>query len=290
MLLEGGSYRGIYTSGVLDVLMEHDLYPDCVVGVSAGSLNGMGYVAKQPGRCRDIVLTYGLDPRYVGGKALRWEHNLIGFDFILRDLQKVLPLDTESFYDPSRKFYAVVTNCRTGQPEFLDRDNCPDFLAALAASSSMPYLCRKVQLDGQEYLDGGVSSRLGLEFLEQHPEYDRVVVVLTRRLQYRKKAPSKLMRNLAHRLYSDYPQLLEVLLQEDELYARDREALARLQQEGRVLVIQPQTELDIARLERDKDKLKLGYETGQRDGERYLEQVRAWFQDDSPAQVSSEIS
>jgi predicted patatin/cPLA2 family phospholipase len=183
----------------------------------------------------------------------------------------------------------VVTNCRTGQPEFLDRDNCSDFLSALAASSSMPYLCRKVQLDGEEYLDGGVSSRLGLEFLEQHPEYDRVVVVLTRRLQYRKKAPSKLMRNLAQRLYGDYPQLLDVLLREDELYTRDREALARLQQEGRVLVIQPQTELDIARLERDKDKLKLGYETGQRDGERYLRQVRAWFQDDDPAQGSSEI-
>jgi predicted patatin/cPLA2 family phospholipase len=154
----------------------------------------------------------------------------------------------------------------------------------------MPYLCRKVQLDGQEYLDGGVSSRLGLEFLEEHPEYDRVVVVLTRRLQYRKKAPSKLIRNLAHRLYSEYPQLLEVLLQEDVLYARDRETLARLQDEGRILVIQPQTELDIGRLERDKDKLKLGYETGQRDGERYLRQVQEWFQDSNSDQSASEIS
>ena len=98
ILLEGGSYRGIYTSGVLDVFMEHDIYPDCVMGVSAGALNGLGYVAQQPGRCRDVVLSYGMDPRYVGTKALRKEHNLVGFDFILRELQHVLPFDAESFY------------------------------------------------------------------------------------------------------------------------------------------------------------------------------------------------
>lgn len=277
-VLEGGSYRGIYTSGVLDVLMEHDVYPNAVLGISAGALNGLGYVAKQPGRCRDIVLDYGLDSRYVGTKALRNEHSLIGFDFILRDLQHVLPFDAKTLWDPAIKFYVGVTNCRTGEPEFIDRDACDDFLTAVAASCSMPYLCRKVKIGEAEYLDGGAASRLGLEFVEQHPEYDRVVVLLTRRLSYRKKKPSGLIRNVGKRLYHDYPLLLEKLWQEDEIYAAEREHLQALSDAGRALILQPQTELDIGRLERDLDKLKLGYETGQRDGERFLESIRKFVQ------------
>lgn len=278
ILLEGGSYRGIYTSGVLDVFMEKELYPDCVVGISAGALNGLGYVAKQPGRCRDVVLTYGLDQRYMGAKALRKEHNLVGFDFILRQLQHVLPFDSQAMYAPERKMYVGVTNCRTGQVEFVDRDSCEDFLSAVAASCSMPYLCRKVKLGEDEYLDGGAASRLGLEFLDLHPEYDRAVILLTRRMSYRKKKPSGLMRSMAGRLYRDYPELIQKLCREDEIYAAERTHLKELQDQGRILVLQPQTELDISRVERDLDKLKLGYETGQRDGERFAEQVREYWE------------
>lgn len=277
MLLEGGSYRGIYTSGVLDVLMEHDIYPNCVVGVSAGSLNGLGYAAKQPGRSRDIVLNYGLDPRYVGVKALRREHNLVGFDFILREAQEMYPFDTETFYHGGIKFYAVVVNCRTGQQEYMDRDESEDILTAVAASSSMPFFCRKVKIGTEEYLDGGTGLHLPLEFLNQHPEYDRVVVILTRRLDYRKKPLGGAMKNLAKRLYRNYPKLLDNILNEAEIYAAERETLARLAQEGRILVIQPETELDIGRLERDVEKLKLGYAAGRRDGEKHWAQVQQWL-------------
>lgn len=277
MILEGGSYRGIYTSGVLDVFMEHDIYPDCVVGISAGALNGMGYVAKQPGRCRDIVLSYGMDPRYVGTKALRKERNLVGFDFILRDMQSILPFDEETFRDPARQFYAVVTNCRTGKAEFISRDSGMDYLSVVAASSSMPFLCRRVKLGEEEYLDGGIASRLGLEFIDAHPEYDRIVVILTRGLGYRKKKPSRLMDNLAKRMYHQYPELQKCLREEDVLYAGERERLAALHRAGKVLIIAPEAELDIGRLERDPEKLKLGYEIGVRDGERCWHRVKDYL-------------
>lgn len=280
MLLEGGSYRGIYTSGVLDVFMEHDIYPDCVVGVSAGSLNGLGYVAKQPGRSRDIVLNYGLDPRYVGVKALRREHNLVGFDFILREAQELVPFDAEEFYHSKIKFYAVAVNCRTGEQEYMDRDESEDILTAVAASSSMPFFCRKVQIGGETYLDGGTGRHLPLSFLAQHPEYDRVAVVLTRRLSYRKKAPGGAIKNLARRLYREYPKLLENIINEAEIYAAERETLSRLEQAGKLLVIQPREELDISRLERDKEKLKAGYAAGRRDGEAEWERVQRYLTED----------
>ena len=273
IMLEGGSYRGIYTSGVLDVLMEHDVYPDCVVGVSAGALNGVGYVAKQPGRCRDVVLSYGMDPRYVGTKALRKEHNLVGFDFILRQMQEILPFDEETFYHGGIKFYATAVNCLTGKQEYFDRDGEEDIMTAIAASSSMPYLCRKVEIGGAPYLDGGTGRHLPLAFLKDHPEYDKVVVILTRRLSYRKQSVSRVMENLARRLYRDYPELLSVLLTEPERYAAEREELKALREAGKIFLIEPEEELPIGRLERDAEKLRAGYAAGRRDGDACWQQV-----------------
>ena len=278
MMLEGGSYRGIYTSGILDVFMAHEVYPDCVVGVSAGTLNGIGYVAKQPGRCRDVVMSYGMDPRYVGTKALRREHNLVGFDFILREMQDILPFDEETFYHSGIKFYATATNCDTGRQEYFDRDGSEDIFTAVAASSSMQYLCRKVQIGEHPYLDGGIGPHLPLRFLKQHPEYDRVVVILTRRLEYRKHPVRPVMENLARRLYRDYPNLLSVLLTEPERYAAERKELAELRDQGKIFLIEPETELDIGKLERDKAKLRAGYDQGLRDGEKYWEQVKEYLQ------------
>ena len=276
-MLEGGSYRGIYTSGVLDVLMEHDVYPDCVVGVSAGSLNGVGYVAKQQGRCRDVVLNYGLDSRYLGTKALRNEHNLVGFDFILRQMQEIVPFDEDTFYHSGIDFYAAATNLVTGRKEYFGRDDTEDIFRAIAASCSMPYICRKVDIGGTPYLDGGIGAHLPLSFLKEHPEYDRVVVILTRRPDYRKKTVSRPMERLARRLYHDYPELLSVLLTEPERYAAERQELVRLHAAGKILLIHPEEELGIGRLERDRENLLRGYNRGLADGSRYWEQIRDYI-------------
>jgi predicted patatin/cPLA2 family phospholipase len=277
IMLEGGSYRGVYTSGVLDVWMEQNIYPDCVVGVSAGALNGMCYAAKQPGRCRDIVLNYGLDPRYVGTKALRHEHNLVGFDFILRETRKQYPFDEETFFHGGVDFYAAVTSCATGKQEYMGRDQVEDIYAAIAASASMPFFCRRVTVGDGQYLDGGIGTHLPLDFLTQHPEYDRVAAVLTRRLDYRKKPYGKAVTHLARRLYGDTPELLAAVLGEADTYAMEREKLAQMEQAGRLFLVQPEMELPIGRLERDMEKLKAGYETGRKDGARYAEQVKAWL-------------
>ena len=280
IMLEGGSYWGIYTSGILDVFMEHDVYPDCVVGVSAGALNGVGYVAKQPGRCRDVVLSYGTDSRYLGTRALREERNLVGFDFILREMQDIFPFDEETFYHGGIKFYVCATNCVTGKQEYFDRDDTEDILTAVEASSSMPYICRKVDIGGTPYLDGGCGKHLPMSFLKEHPEYDRVAVILTRRLEYRKKPVSRAKDELARRLYKDYPELLSVLLTEPERYAIERRELEELRDQGRIFLIEPETELPIGRLERDRDKLWAGYRQGQKDGEKYWRQLRDFLQGD----------
>ena len=80
LVLEGGAFRALYTEGVLDVLMENDINFECVVGVSAGALNGCNYVAGQIGRAALINLTYRHDERFVGPKAFLKNKGVIGFD------------------------------------------------------------------------------------------------------------------------------------------------------------------------------------------------------------------
>jgi hypothetical protein len=123
MVLEGGAFRGVYTSGVLDALMEEDINMRCTVGVSAGALNGVNYVTGQIGRSGRINLRYRHDSRYVGAKAIRRNKGIIGFDFVFGDMDRVPPLDKKRFMDRSRQFYIVVTNLKTGRTEYLEKNS-----------------------------------------------------------------------------------------------------------------------------------------------------------------------
>ena len=52
LILEGGGMRGVFTSGVLDAFMEHDIRFPYVIGVSAGASNGLSYMSWQHKRAR----------------------------------------------------------------------------------------------------------------------------------------------------------------------------------------------------------------------------------------------
>ncbi|MBC8547557.1 patatin family protein [Clostridiaceae bacterium NSJ-31] len=277
ILLEGGSYRGIYTAGILDVFMEHDLYPDCVVGVSAGALNGMCYVAKQPGRVKDVTYAYGLDPRYAGEKAIRREHNMIGLNFILHEVPQYIPFDKDTFYHNKVKFYAAVTNCVTGKQEYIDRDQSSNIMKAIAASASMPFLNRRVEIEGIPYLDGGIANKTPLHFLDIHPEYDRVIFILTRESTYQKAKPSQVICKAAERFYRSFPKLVEDIKNENLLYEEERERIFTMANNKEALVIAPKQPLNIGHLEKNIDSLCRGYQIGRKDGYSYCDDVKDYL-------------
>ncbi len=278
ILLEGGSYRGIYTSGVLDVWMEHGIYPDCVVGVSAGALNAMCYVAHQPGRSKDVIYAYGLDPRYLGKDSLRHEHNMVGFDFILHTVPKFIPFDEKTFHTAPTKFYAAVTNCKTGAQEYIDRDTSSNIMDAIAASASMPFLNHNVPLNGTPYLDGGIAHKTPLHFLDEHPEYDRAIMILTRERTYQKAETSPLMKKAAQRAYRNFPAIAKELCNERRLFEQERQRIFQLEKEGKLLVIAPEQALGIKRLEKNMDALCTGYQTGRKDGLASVQAVQEYLQ------------
>ena len=158
LLLEGGSLRGLYTSGALDILMENGLYFPAVAGVSAGALNAVNYVARQPGRAASINLRYRHDPRYFGPRAAFNGGSLFGLNFMLRDLPQEVPFDNDTFYHGGQRMIAVATCVQTGKPAYFEKGKTDfDFLDAVRASASLPLVSVPVHLGRFSYLDGGCS-------------------------------------------------------------------------------------------------------------------------------------
>ena len=160
LVLEGGAFRGLYSQGFMDAMMKAGINMQCTIGVSAGAMAGMNYVAGQIGRSARVNLKYRHDSRYVGIQAVRHNKGLIGFDFVFDGLKESDPFDGKRFFEPERRFVAVATNCLTGETEYFEKGHCTNIFHAIRASASMPYISKMVDIDGKPYLDGGCSCKI----------------------------------------------------------------------------------------------------------------------------------
>ncbi len=274
IVLEGGAFRGVYGEGVLDALMQNDLLFSCTIGVSAGALNGLNYVAGNIGRSARTNLRYRHDSRYVGLTALQHNHGVIGFDFVLDQLNQTDPLNQELFWNPDRRFLAVATDCQTGKPAYFEKGVCSDIFKAIQASASMPYISRMVMIDGIPYLDGGCSKNIPYEWaLEQ--DFSKIIIIRTRPADFRK--PAKVSKT-ALRHYRNYPSFATALSQSNLEYNRECEELNRLSQEGRIFMISPSHPVSVGRLEKDMEKLGALYYMGYRDGLRAISELNAYLE------------
>ena len=192
LVMEGGAMRGMYTCGILDVLMEQNFYPfDGAVGVSAGATFGCNYASKQPGRAIRYNLKYAKDLRYCSAASLLLTGDLYGADFDYRRLPYQLdPFDTFTFRTNPMEFWVVATDTETGEPVYRELTTMgDDDLTWMRASASMPLASRMVEIDGRTYLDGGCSDAIPLKWFESRG-YGKNVVILTQPKGYR-KAPQK---------------------------------------------------------------------------------------------------
>lgn len=279
LVLEGGAFRGVYTNGVLDALMEHDMNFRCTVGVSAGSMNAINYLSGQIGRSARINLRYRHDSRYVGAKAVKKNQGLIGFDFVFGRLPFVPRMDWKRFRNPERQLYAVVTNLQTGKPEYLEKSIGEDFFKAVTASSSMPYISMPVMLNETPYLDGGCSCKVPYAWALEH-EFEKIVVIRTRPRSYRKKVHSDRKLQPAELVYRQYPNFVASLLASDANYNHQCQELEKLEQQGRIFVIAPSQEVTVSRLEKDMEKLGDLYYLGYHDAKSQIAKLKAYLQTD----------
>ena len=276
IVLEGGSFRGCYTSGVLDVLMENGINLQTTIGTSAGALNGYNYVAGEIGRAAKINLGYRHDRRYMGPRTLARNRGVVGFDFLLNEVEEEIPFNRERFEDPNRRFLVTVTNCETGQVRYCEKGITPDFQKAVQASASMPFVSDMVEVDGVPCLDGGCAVKIPYRWALDNG-FEKILVVRTRPAEYRRPQETKAFTEITERIYRNYPQLVELLDNQSEQYNGACRELEQLQEQGKLLMLCPSGSISVSAIEGDMERLGALYLLGRADAKLMLPQIRAYF-------------
>ena len=268
LVLEGGGMRGLYTAGVLDVMMDHQFMPDIVCGTSAGVTFGVNLLSQQRGRVLRYNYRYVGDRRYISLHSWLTTGNMINRDFAYDLLPRELdPFDEETFEKSSAEFYATITNMRTGQAEYVRITNTWKQMDVIRASASLPIICQPVEWQGEQYLDGGIADNIPLDKCLELG-CDKVIIVLTRPIDY---VRNDRMTSLCRLCYPNYKALLRTIEERNANYNARIQQICQLEKEGRVFVIRPSENRPVGRLEQDPDKLRALYDLGISDATRLWE-------------------
>ncbi len=276
LVLEGGAMRGLFTCGIIDVMMEHAISFDALVGVSAGAAFGCNYKSGQPGRAIRYNKRFAKDSRYSGVRSLITTGDYFNAEFAYHTVPREYDkFDDEAFNDNPMQFTVVCTDVETGKPVYkqLDDSNRAAY-DWIRASASMPLCSKVVSLEGKKLLDGGVSDSIPLQWAEQNG-WQRNVVVLTQPRGYR-KTHTRLMPLMRLGLRS-YPHMIEAMDKRYLMYNQQLDYVARAEKEGRCLVIAPEGKLPIGHVCHNPDQMEHVYQIGRRAGEHHLEAVRAFL-------------
>ena len=263
LVLEGGAMRGLWTAGVIDVMMEHDIWPDGLIGVSAGAAFGCNYKSRQVGRAIRYNTKYARDSRYSGLKSWLTSGNYYNAEFGYHTMPKELDVfDDDAFNKNPMAFYVVCTDVLTGNPVYqLLSEATEETYDWIRASASMPLASKVVELQGRKLLDGGVADSIPLEYFESIG-YHRNVVILTQPAGYQKEH-NKLMALMRLSL-RHYPKMIEAMDKRHLMYNRQLQYVAQAEQEGRCLVIRPEGKIPIGHISHDASQMRLVYEQGRR--------------------------
>lgn len=262
LVLEGGGMRGLYTAGILDAMLDKNFQVNGIIGVSAGALFGVSYVSKQRGRSLRYNQKYASDPRYMSFKSLITTGNFVNKDFAYYELPLKLDVfDEEAFSKSKIDFYATVTNVQTGLPEYLKIINATIQIEELRASSSLPFCSKIVKINDKLYLDGGISDAIPVNKCFEMG-YDKVIVITTRPLNYRKTKSNQLLPKI---FYHRYPNFVKAINTRYQRYNDTLDQLQELEKQNKIFVIRPSKLIKINRLEKNPDKMQEIYNLGLQD-------------------------
>lgn len=276
LILEGGAMRGMFTCGVMDVLMENGIVFDGAVGVSAGAAFGCNYKSGQIGRAIRYNTRFCRDKRYSGIWSLMKTGDLYGKDFCYHEVPVNLdPFDFDAYQSNPMAFYVVCTDIETGEPVYHNYTGREDHgFEWIRASASMPLVSNIVEIEGRKLLDGGSADSIPLRFMEKMG-YDRNVVILTQPRSYVKKKASILP--LLRLKYRRYPNMLRAMENRHQVYNETLADISRKERTGKILVIRPELALPIGRVEKDPDKLRAVYQIGRQTALARIQQIRDYL-------------
>jgi len=278
IVLEGGASRALFGSGVTDVLLDNDIYPDLAVGSSAGIANGVSYISRQTGRAIDMAMKFTADKRYMGVKYLfkKEVKSYYNIPFVFEEIPNVHnPFNYEALINSSCETYACVTNIADGKAEYLPLDGSDREWHAIVATCALPMLFQPVEIGGKRYLDGGIAASVPVDFALDNG-CDKVICVLTRERSYYKKDSDPSLK-LASFFYRKHPEFAKVMRDRNLIYNENRKHLFELEKQGRIMIIAPEDTKGFKRTEKRPEALKAIYDQGVRIASDNIKNIKEYL-------------
>lgn len=276
LVLQGGGMRGVYTSGVLDFFMDKNLYFQYTIAVSAGACNAIAYMGKKRGFGKKVCVNYIAENKCISYKNLLTKGSILEMDLVFNKIPKELePFNFDEINNNTDKLIITATDCCTGTPVYIDKDECDDIITAIKASSSIPFLTQVVEFQKMNLLDGGITDPIPIKKSIEDGN-QKNVIVLTNEDGYNQR-PFK-MKWMAKRIYPDYMKLINAILDSHKLYSETMDYIDNLEDKGQVFVIRPSRHLKLRTLDRNTKKMELLYQLGYKDAENKYEELIKWTQ------------
>lgn len=250
IVLEGGGLRCTFTAGVLDFLLEHRFNFDRLIGVSAGACAGASYASKQVGRNYAVNVVYPSAKGYMGMSRLITDFSYFNMNLLFREIpENIYPFDSKTLFENPAEFDVIVTSLETGQSAVFGKKELKKYgmLPCLQASSSIPFMSKPVNIDGNFYYDGGVADSIPVNYAMA--KHKKAVLVLTRPLGYRKPLPK--LSALTKLFFRKHPEFASTLINRNKNYNESLELCQKLHSEGRLFIIAPDAKYRIGRIEKD---------------------------------------
>lgn len=277
LVLQGGAVRGVFTAGVLDVLLENDLHFQYISAVSAGALNALNYLSQQVGRSKSLFIDYMSDKKFVNAKFLVTKKTLFNFNYLFDEIaRKELPFDFETYDQNKAKLFVATTSCLTGKANYHEKNSEKDFLTAVAASASLPFFSAPIIINNQPYMDGGLATPIPFKKALEDG-FEKVVVITTRDITYRKDETKRQKEKALKLLYGKYPKFIETTLRYPKTYNEEAELLEELENNKVAFVIRPEDPILLKRTEKNKEELSKVYDCGKKVGRDILEELKKFI-------------
>ena len=239
ILIEGGAMRSVFAAGVLDFFLEKGIDVPNVLAVSAGAYAAMNYVSGQKGRAVDAVIKPLEKEKYMGAGIFLKKGTFFDMDFLFEDVpQKVSPFDFESFKNSAKRFIVNTTDCRTGKSVYHEEFESEDqFWKICRAANSLPFISKISKINNIPMLDGGMADALPIaKALEEG--WDKLLVILTRKSDYRKKYRHLYMM-MIRLLYHRYPEFVKTVARRAKKYNHCLSELEKMEKEGQAMIFRP---------------------------------------------------
>ena len=277
LVLEGGSMRGIFSAGVLDVFLENNIEIDAIIGVSAGALFGANYFSGQKGRALRYNKNYAKDKRFISIRNLLLTGNMVSKNFAFYKMTYELdPFDNDAFKNSGKDFYLVATNVKTGMPEYFKIDDVNKQLEYLRATSALPMASKMIKLENNKYLDGGLSDSIPVKKAIEMG-YENIIVVLTQPLKYKKEMIGSKLLSFIKLRYCRYPKLIKTIKNRHIRYNDTIKYINNLEKQGRICVIRPNCKIKVKLAGPNPNELQAIYDMGTRVANKDIKKVKKYL-------------